>query len=163
SSAQYLGDDGRLYSDPSTPATPDYSTPLLVQGARHAVAIARRAGAVGIAPAEWGPGGVKLEVLGRLWAGQRANEARFSGPAREVIRLADAARRIGAERADSAAAATERAANAARLAAAASDVETARRLKAEAERDLARARVSADSANEVAARARASADSARQA
>jgi outer membrane protein OmpA-like peptidoglycan-associated protein len=134
-----------------------------VQSARHAVAIARRAGAMEFAPAEWRQVDVKLEVLEQLWPDQRTNESKFSGPAREVIRLADAARRIGAERADSAALAAERAATAASLAAAAGDVETARRLKAEAERDLARARASADSANEVAARARASADSARQA
>jgi outer membrane protein OmpA-like peptidoglycan-associated protein len=106
---------------------------------------------------------VKLEVLEQLWPDQRRNESKFSGPAREVIRLAEVARRVGAERADSAAVAAERTATAARLADAASDVETARRQKAEAEGDLAGARRSADSANEVAARARASADSANQA
>jgi outer membrane protein OmpA-like peptidoglycan-associated protein len=163
SSARYLSDDGHLYLDASTTATPDGSTPLLVQSARHAVAIARRAGAVEFAPAEWRQVDVKLEVLEQLWPDQRTNESKFSGPAREVIRLADAARRIGAERADSAAVAAERMATAASLARAASDVETARRLKAEAEWDLARARASADSANQVAALARASADSANQA
>jgi outer membrane protein OmpA-like peptidoglycan-associated protein len=162
SSTRYLGDSGQLYSDASTTATPDVSTPLLVQGARHAVAIARRAGAVEFAPAEWRQVDVKLEVLEQLWPDQRTHEAKFSGPAREVIRLADAARRIGAERADSSAAAAERMATAASLARAASDVETSRTLKAEAERDAARARVSADSANQVAARARAAADSANQ-
>ncbi len=162
SSARYLGDSGELYSDASTTATPDASTPLLVQGARHAVAIARRAGAVEFAPAEWRQVDVKLEVLEQLWPDQRTHESKFSGPAREVIRLADAARRIGAERADSAAAAAERMATAASLARAASEVETSRTLKAEAERDAARARASADSANQVAARARVSADSANQ-
>ena len=162
-SARYLGDDGRLYADASTPATPDYTTPLLVQSARHAVAIARRAGAVEFAPAEWRQVDVKLEVLEQRWPDQRTNESKFSGPAREVVRLADAARRLGGERADSAAAAAERTATAASLARAASDVETARRLKGEAEEDLARARASADSANRAAARARASADSANQA
>jgi outer membrane protein OmpA-like peptidoglycan-associated protein len=162
SSARYLGDSGQLYSDTSTTASPDASTPLLVQGARHAVAIARRAGAVEFAPAEWRQVDVKLEVLEQLWPDQRTHESKFSGPAREVIRLADAARRIGAERADSSAAAAERMATAASLARAASDVETSRTLKAEAERDAARARVSADSANQAAARARVSADSANQ-
>jgi len=163
SSARYLGDDGRLYASPDAPAAPDWSTPLLVQSARHAVAIARRAGAVEFAPAEWRQVDVKLEVLEQLWPDQRTNPSKFSGPAREVIRLADAARRIGAERADSAATAAERMATAASLERAASDVEMARRLKAEAERDAAQARASADSANQVAARARASADSANQA
>ena len=134
-----------------------------MQSARHAVAIARRAGAVEYAPAEWRQVDVKLEVLEQLWPDQRNREAKFSGTAREVIRLADAARRIGAERAESAALAAERSASAQRLAAATSDIETARRLKDEAERDLARARASADSANQSAARARASADSANQA
>ena len=162
SSARYLGDSGQLYSDASTTATPDASTPLLVQGARHAVAIARRAGAVEFAPTEWRQVDVKLEVLEQLWPDQRTHESKFSGPAREVIRLADAARRIGAERADSSAAAAGRMATAASLARAAGDVETARSLKAEAERDAAGARVSADSANQAAARARVSADSANQ-
>jgi outer membrane protein OmpA-like peptidoglycan-associated protein len=162
SSARYLGDSGQLYSDASTTATPDASTPLLVQGARHAVAIARRAGAVEFAPTEWRQVDVKLEVLEQLWPDQRTHESKFSGPAREVIRLADAARRIGAERADSSAAAADRMATAASLARAAGDVETARTLKAEAERDAAGARVSADSANQAAARARVSADSANQ-
>jgi outer membrane protein OmpA-like peptidoglycan-associated protein len=162
SSARYLGDSGQLYSDASSTAAPDASTPLLVQGARNAVAIARRAGAVEFAPAEWRQVDVKLEVLEQRWPDQRTNESKFSGPAREVIRLADAARRIGAERADSSAAAADRRATAASLARAASDVETSRTLKMEAERDAAQARVSADSANQGAARARVSADSANQ-
>lgn len=162
SSARYLGDSGELYAPATRTATPDASTPLLVQGARHAVVIARRAGAVEFAPAEWREVDVKLEVLEQRWPDQRTNESKFSGPAREVIRLADAARRIGAERADSSAAAADRRATAASLARAASDVETSRTLKVEAERDAAQARVSADSANQGAARARVSADSANQ-
>jgi outer membrane protein OmpA-like peptidoglycan-associated protein len=161
SNARYLGDRGQLYAD-ARAAAPDFATPLLVQSARHAVAIARRAGAVEFAPAEWRQVDVKLEVLEQTWPDKRNNESKFSGPAREVIRLADAARRIGAERADSAATAAERNATEARLASAASDIETARRLKADAERDAAQARASADSANQVAAGARAAADSANQ-
>jgi outer membrane protein OmpA-like peptidoglycan-associated protein len=163
SSTRYLGDSGQLYWDASTAATPDASTPLLVQSARHAVAIARRAGAVEFAPEEWRQVDVKLEVLEQRWPDQRRNESKFSGPAREVIRLADAARRIGAERADSSAAAADRKATAASLARAASEVETSRTLRAEAEGDAAQARISADSANQIAARARVSADSANQA
>jgi outer membrane protein OmpA-like peptidoglycan-associated protein len=173
SDARYLGDGGELYSDPSAKVTADFATPLLVQSARHSVAIARRAGAMEFAPAEWRQVDVKLEVLEQLWPDQRRNESKFSGPAREVIRLAEVARRTGAARADSAAVTAERAATAASLARAASDIETSRRLKAEAEQDLARtraaaeedlarARAAADSANASAARARASADSANQ-
>jgi outer membrane protein OmpA-like peptidoglycan-associated protein len=162
SNTRYLGDSGQFYSDASSTATPDASTPLLVQGARHAVAIARRAGAVEFAPTEWRQVDVKLEVLEQRWPDQRRNESSFSGPAREVIRLADAARRIGAERADSSAAAADRMATAASLSRAARDVETSRTLKVEAERDAAQARVSADSANQASARARVSADSANQ-
>ena len=163
SSTQYLGDGGQLYSDASATATPDASTPLLVQSARHAVAIARRAGAVEFAPTEWRQVDVKLEVLEQLWPDHRTDESKFSGPAREVIRLADAARRIGAERADSSAAAADRKATAASLARAASDVETSQALKAEAEQDAARARLSAESATQVATRALVSVDSANQA
>jgi len=161
--AEYVGDRGQLYWDASTTAAPDLSTPLLVQGARHAVAVARRAGAVEFAPTEWRQVDVKLEVLEQLWPDHRTNESKFSGPAREVIRLADAARRVGAERADSAAAAADRLATAETLARAASDVETSRRLTAEAERDAAQARVSADRANQVTAQTLSYADSVRTA
>src|SRR4029077_1829337 len=135
-------------------ATPDFKTPLLVLSARHAVAIARRSGAVEFAPGERRQVDVKLEVLEQLWPDHRSNESKFSGPAREVIRLADAARRIGAERADVAGAEAERSATAARLANAASDVDEAQRLKRQAERDADRARLSADNANQDAAQAR---------
>jgi len=161
SHARYLGDNGALYLDAS--ARPDFTTPLLVLSARHAVAVARRSGAAEFAAVEWRQVDVKLEVLEQVWPDQRSNESRFSGSAREVIRMADAARRIGAERADSAAAEAERTATAASLANAASDVDEAQRLKRQAERDAARARVSADNANQDAALARGSADSANQA
>ena len=160
-SAKYVGDNGELYSDVGKTAKPDFGTPLLVQSARHAVAIARRAGAVDFAPTEWRQVDVKVEVLEQRWPDQRNNEEKFSGNAREVIRLADAARRIGAERAGSAAAAAERTATAATLDRAAGDVETARRNKEDAERDAAFARASADSANSVAARTLNYADSVR--
>lgn len=163
SSTRYVGDDGHLYSDAGTTAQPDFSTPLLVLSARHAVAVARRAGAAEFAPAEWRAVDIKLGVLEQLWPDQRNNESKFSGLAREVVRLADAARRIGGERADSAAAEAERQATAARLARAASEVETAQKLKAEAERDAERARAFADSVNEVAARTLRYADSVRAA
>jgi outer membrane protein OmpA-like peptidoglycan-associated protein len=163
SSTQYLGDGGQLYSDASATATPDASTPLLVLGARNAVAIARRAGAVEFAPTEWRQVDVKLEVLEQLWPDHRTDESKFSGPAHEVIRLADAARRIGAERADSSAAAADRRATAASLTRAANEVETSRTLEAEAKQDAARARLSAESATQVATRALVSVDSANQA
>jgi outer membrane protein OmpA-like peptidoglycan-associated protein len=161
SHARYLGDNGALYLDAS--ALPDFQTPLLVLSARHAVAIARRSGAVEFASTEWRQVDVKLGVLEQIWPDQRSNESKFSGTAREVIRMADAARRIGTERSDKAAAEAERTATAARLANAASDVDEAQRLKRQAERDADRARVTADNAYQDAALARASADSANQA
>ena len=160
SHARYLGDDGAMYLDANT--TPDFQTPLLVLGARRSVAVARRSGAVEFAPVEWREVDVKLGVLEQIWPDQRSNESRFSGPAREVIRMADAARRIGAERAGSAATDAERTATAASLANAASDVDEAQRLKRQAERDADRAMRSADNANQDAAQARGSADSANQ-
>lgn len=160
SHARYLGDNGAMYLDAND--APDFQTPLLVLSARHAVAVARRSGAVEFAPTEWRDVDVKLGVLEQLWPDQRHNESKFSGSAREVIRMADAARRIGAERADIAAAEAERTATAASLANAASDVDEAQRLKRQAERDADRARLSADNANQDAATARGSADSANQ-
>lgn len=161
-SARYVGDKGDLYSDEGGAAKPDFGTPLLVQSARHAVAIARRAGAVDFAPTEWREVDVKVEVLEQRWPDQRNNEEKFSGNAREVIRLADAARRIGAERAGSAAAAAERTATAATLDRAADDLNRARKLKADAERDADDARASADSASQLVMEARASADRANE-
>jgi outer membrane protein OmpA-like peptidoglycan-associated protein len=118
---------------------------------------------VEFAPTEWRQVDVKLEVLEQLWPDHRTDESKFSGPAREVIRLADAARRIGAERADSSAAAAARRATAASLTRAANEVETSRTLEAEAKQDAARARLSAESATQVATRALVSVDSANQA
>jgi hypothetical protein len=120
SRARFVGDNGDLYVTPDRTFAPDYTTPLLVLGARHAFEVARRAGAAEYAPTEWREVDVKLAALEQTWPDQRNDEAKFSGPAREVTRLADGARRISTERAGGAAAS-------ATLAHAADDVERRRR------------------------------------
>ena len=142
SSARFLGDNGDLYVDAGRTFAPDFTTPLLVLSARHAVEVARRAGAVEYAPTEWRQVDVKLEALEQVWPDQRNDEAKFSGPAREVIRLADGARRLSTERAGGAA-------TTATLERAADDVVTAEKQKEDAQLDAAFARASADSAGEV--------------
>jgi outer membrane protein OmpA-like peptidoglycan-associated protein len=160
--AQYLGDDGTLAAAASS-AERDFTTPLLVQSARHAVAIARGARAIEFAPAEWREVDVKLVVLEQIWPERRNDPSKFAGVAREVVRLADHTRRVGTQRADSAAAHAARLATAARLAQAADEVEAAQRRKAEAERDAALARAYADSVRAEAARTLRYADSVRAA
>ncbi len=84
SRARYVGDNGDLYVTPDRTFAPDYTTPLLVLGARHAFEVARRAGAAEYAPTEWREVDVKLAALEQTWPDQRNDEAKFSGPAREV-------------------------------------------------------------------------------
>jgi outer membrane protein OmpA-like peptidoglycan-associated protein len=103
---------------------PDYSTPLLVLGARRAVSIARRAGAEEYADSELRQAEVKLEALESIWP--RTNEKVFSGEARDVMRLAERARGLAVERREQARLDAERRAANRTIADARSDAEQAR-------------------------------------
>lgn len=96
SQVTYRGDSGFLYEanevDRLTPA--DFTTPLLILGARRSIEIARRADAEAFAPTEMKRAELHLEVLERLWMNHRTEEKVFGGEARDVMRLGQQARQI---------------------------------------------------------------------
>jgi len=108
---EYSGDPGTLYVV-STTAAPsldaDYNTPLVVLGARRAVEIARRAEADRYAEAELRQAEIKLAALEQTWPRDRKDPERFSGLARDVMRLGENARTLAVERAIQAGLETER-------------------------------------------------------
>ena len=93
---EYRGDPGSLYAG-SNAIPADYSTPLLVLGARRAVEIARRAGSARFAEAELRQAEIRLAALEQIWPRDRDKEKRFSGEAHEVTRLAELARSVAEE------------------------------------------------------------------
>jgi outer membrane protein OmpA-like peptidoglycan-associated protein len=102
---EYSGDPGTLYivSSPNLPAPgADYTTPLLVLGARNSIEIARRADALQYAEAELREAEVKLAALEQVWPNERRDTEKFSGLARDVMRLGEQARALAVERAEQA-------------------------------------------------------------
>lgn len=97
---EYRGDPGTLYVvSTDAPAIPaDYSTPLLILGARRAVQIARRAGAPRFAEPEFREAEVKLATLEEVWRSRRREEEKFSGLAHDVMRLGERARELAVQR-----------------------------------------------------------------
>ncbi|HST24257.1 MAG TPA: OmpA family protein, partial [Blastocatellia bacterium] len=95
SSIEYSGDPGTFYSA-SSPFEPsfnaDYDTPLIILGARRAVEIARHADASRYAETELREAEVKLEVLEQMWPDLRKDQAKYSGAAHDVMRIAENAR-----------------------------------------------------------------------
>lgn len=111
----YTGDPGTFYAaamtaEPSLNA--DYTTPLLILGARRAVEIAQRAGARRYAETELRDAEVKLAALEQTWPTRRKDQEKYSGAAHDVMRIAENARaqavargteaRLTAERKDAA-------------------------------------------------------------
>ena len=101
SSIEYSGDPGTFYaasstSEPSLNA--DYNTPLLILGARRAVEIAQRAGARRYAETELREAEVKLAALEQMWPERRKDQEKYSGPAHDVMRIAENARAQAVER-----------------------------------------------------------------
>ncbi|HWQ34101.1 MAG TPA: OmpA family protein, partial [Blastocatellia bacterium] len=111
SNIEYRGDPGIFYvlsAADRTALPPDYTTPLVVLGARRAVEIARRAGAERFASAELKEAETKLATLERIWPPNRRKEEKFAAEAREVVRLAEAARTKAVEEAEAARLTAER-------------------------------------------------------
>jgi outer membrane protein OmpA-like peptidoglycan-associated protein len=95
SSIDYSGDPGTFYAASSTSDSPllaDYNTPLLILGARRAVEIATRAGARRYAEPELREAEVKLAALEQSWPERRKDQAKYSGAAHDVMRIAENAR-----------------------------------------------------------------------
>ncbi len=158
--AEYKADRGRLYetAEDST-LKPDYSTPRLVLGARRSSDIARRAGAKEFAREEWKQVETKLQTLEQLWPRNLKDETKFSGLARDVMRLSQVARDLSIEREEQARIEDERQARLRALEEARQQAERAKadaertrleaeRAKAEAERAKAEALVAARNAEE---------------
>lgn len=124
-----------------------FTTPLPVLGARRAVELARAAGAAEFADAELRRAEVKLAVLEQLQAGKRKLSRESETVARDVMRMAEEARYLAADRREEARVADERSAARRRVTEAEEEAERAR---AEAER----MRLSAEQEQEGARRAR---------
>jgi outer membrane protein OmpA-like peptidoglycan-associated protein len=175
---EYRGDPGDLYvvSMQNAPAlSADYSTPLLILGARRAVEIAHRAGARRFADQELREAEIKLAALEQLWPSKRKEEAKYTGLAHDVMRLGERARELTVERIMQARLDEERRAASNTIARARTEAELARdqaeraRIEAaasqeavaRAERELADARRRVDQAQNDAERAKANEDLAR--
>ncbi len=175
---EYSGDPGTLYvvSTRNEPAlSADYSTPLMILGARRSVEIARHAGAHRYAEHELREAEIKLAALEQTWPTRRQDEKKFSGLAHDVMRLGERARELAVERIALASLEEERRAASNTIARARTNAERARdeaeRAKEEAaasrdafaraERELAEAHRRVDQAQTEADRAKASEDLAR--
>jgi outer membrane protein OmpA-like peptidoglycan-associated protein len=167
---EYSGDSGTLYVvETGGPAIgADYNTPLLVLGARRAVEIARRAGALRYAEPELREAEVKLAALEQTWPQIRGDEEKFSGLAHDVMRLGERARELAGERIAQARLDAERRAASSTIARAQSEAELARQeaaasadAVARAEQQVAEGRRRAEQAQTEAERARANEDLAR--
>jgi len=175
---EYSGDPGDLYIVSSQNASvlrADFSTPLLILGARRSVEIAQRAGARRFADQELREAEIKLAALEQTWPSKRKEEARFTGLAHDVMRLGERARELAVERIMQARLDEERRAASNTIARARTEAELARdeaeRAKdeaaasqeavARAERELADARRRVDLAQSDADRAKANEDLAR--
>ncbi|HKQ78354.1 MAG TPA: OmpA family protein [Blastocatellia bacterium] len=162
--AEYRADKGNLYEtqdDSSLKA--DYTTPRLVLGARRSMDIARRAGAKEFSREEWKQAEEKLATLEQIWPRSLKDETKFSGPARDVMRLAQVARDQAKEREAQARVEDERQERIRRLEEARAQAEAA---KAEAERvklEADRARAEAELAKARAEAAKADAEKAERA
>ncbi|MEP7269942.1 MAG: OmpA family protein [Acidobacteriota bacterium] len=152
SKIEYSGDPGTFYVlfSPSTPAAnADYNTPLMILGARRAVEIAQRADARRFADTELRDAEVKLAALEQAWPRSRSasdirdNEKKNSGPAHDVMRIAEQARKLSVERADQARLSAERQQAGDNIAQAQSEADRARMAAERASNDADRARVEA--------------------
>jgi outer membrane protein OmpA-like peptidoglycan-associated protein len=97
----YSGDPGTFYAAASTDQPSldaDHHTPLSILGARRAVEIARRAGARRYAETELREAEVKLAALEETWPERRKDQEKYSGAARDVMRIAENARTQAVER-----------------------------------------------------------------
>jgi outer membrane protein OmpA-like peptidoglycan-associated protein len=154
----YSGDAGSFYvvSGSNTASlNADYNTPLLILGARLAVAIAHRAGAQRYAEPELRQAEIKLAALEQFWPREIKDQQKYSGMAHDVMRLGEHARSLAVERIEQARLEGERQEARATIAEAQDDADRAR---GEAER----AREQADAYREAMARAESEAAAAKR-
>lgn len=155
--AEYRADKGNFYETrEDSILKPDYTTPRLVLGARRSLDIARRTGAKEFAREEWRQAEEKLVTLEQVWPYNLKTDTKYSGLARDVMRLAQVARDLSVEREEQARIEDERQERIRRLEEARAQAEAAKaeaeRVKLEAERmraeaELSRARAEAAKAD----------------
>src|SRR5215470_12801715 len=145
--AEYRVDKGNFYeTQEDSILKADYTTPRLVLGARRSIDIARRAGAKEFARDEFRQAEEKLVTLEQIWPYNLKIETKFSGLARDVMRLSQVARDLAVERESQARIEDERQERIRRLEEARAQAEAAKaeaeRVKLEAERMRAEAELS---------------------
>src|SRR5215475_8659479 len=145
--AEYRVDKGNFYDTrEDSVLKADYTTPRLVLGARRSLDIARRAGAKEFARDEFKQAEEKLVTLEQIWPYNLKNDTKFSGLARDVMRLAQVARDQSIEREAQARIEDERQERLRRLEETRAQAEAAKaeaeRVKLEAERMRAEAELS---------------------
>jgi outer membrane protein OmpA-like peptidoglycan-associated protein len=166
---EYRGDSGAFYvEESSAPASKAESkTPLMVLGARRAVEIARRAGALAYAEPELRDAEIKLAALEQSWPSvarhgdARTFERRLGGVARDVMRVGEQARALAIERADDARLQAERRTAQQTVTQAQSAATRANEAAASYREEMARAQQDADEARRRVAQAQTDADRAR--
>jgi len=171
STLAYGSASGGLYviHDPTDAAHRDFATPLLVLGARHAVDIAKDAGADDYARAELQQAETKLATVEQAAHGGRKLPKDFEGDAREAMRMAEHARQVAEDRREQDRLADERNAASASVARAESDARRAqdearltRERAAEAQSDAEQAKIGESMARAQAESARQEAEASRQ-
>lgn len=145
--AEYRADKGNFYeTQEDSILKADYTTPRLVLGARRSLDIARRVGAKEFAREEFRQAEEKLVTLEQIWPYNLKVDTKFSGLARDVMRLAQVARNLAVEREAQARIDDERQERIRRLEEARAQAEAAKaeaeRVKLEAERMRADAELS---------------------
>ena len=124
--AEYKADKGALYeAGDNDSLKADYTTPRLILGARRSLDVARKAGAKEYAADEWKQAEAKLNTLEQIWPRNLKDETKFSGMARDVMRLAQVARDQATEREEQARIENERQERLRRLAEAKAEAERA--------------------------------------
>ncbi len=164
SKVEYSGDPGTFYLlfAPNSPnANADYTTPLMILGARRAVEIAQRADAKKFAEPELQSAETKLAALEQAWPRSRKasdlrdNAKKNSGLAHDVMRIAEQARKLSVTRSDEAELAAERLRAGANLAQANSATDRAKNETDRARYEASRAANDAGAARAEAERAQA--------
>jgi outer membrane protein OmpA-like peptidoglycan-associated protein len=145
--AEYRADKGNFYeTQEDSILKADYTTPRLVLGARRSIDIARRAGAKEFATEEFRQAQEKLATLDQVWPYNLKTDSKYTGLARDVMRLSQVARDLSVEREAQARIEDERQERMRRLEEARAQAEAAKaeaeRVKLEAERARAEAELS---------------------
>ncbi len=156
--AEYKADKGNLYeSSDNDSLKADYTTPRLILGARRSMDIARKSGAKEYAADEWKQAEIKLNTLEQIWPRNLKDETKFSGMARDVMRLAQVARDHATEREEQARIENERQERLRRLAEAKAEAEQAQAEAIRIRQEADKARAEAERAKLEAERAERSA------